>query len=89
MPKKSASIVLASLRGSTLRRSPSEVENTGGDFPSAKTHSTGNRPTQSAVGTSSPLRWLRPWLGQGAFQGEEAILADSGREGEISARVGG
>ena len=37
-------------------------------------------------------RWLaeelRPCLGQGASQGEEAVLADSGREGEISARVG-
>ncbi len=32
-------------------------------------------------------RSLRPWLGQGAFQGEESALADSGREGEIPARV--
>ena len=31
---------------------------------------------------------LRPCLGQGASQGVEAVLADSGREGEISARVG-
>ena len=31
---------------------------------------------------------LRPGLGQGASQGEEAVLADSGREGEITARVG-
>jgi hypothetical protein len=36
----------------------------------------------------SPLRSLRPCLGQGAFQGEEAVLADSGLEGEVSARVG-
>jgi hypothetical protein len=31
---------------------------------------------------------LRPCLGQGASLGEEAALADSGREGEITARVG-
>jgi hypothetical protein len=36
----------------------------------------------------SPLRSLLPCLGQGAFQGEEAVLADSGWEGEVSARVG-
>ena len=40
---------------------------------------------------SHPLesdRSLRPCLGQGASQGEEAVLADSGREGEITARAG-
>jgi hypothetical protein len=31
---------------------------------------------------------LRPCLGQGASQGEEAVLADSGQEGEIVAGVG-
>ena len=31
---------------------------------------------------------LRPCLGQGASLGEEAVLADSGREGEITAGVG-
>jgi hypothetical protein len=31
---------------------------------------------------------LRPYLGQGASLGEEAVLADSGRGGEVSARVG-
>ena len=31
---------------------------------------------------------LRPCLGQGASQGEESVLADSGRAGEITARVG-
>jgi hypothetical protein len=31
---------------------------------------------------------LRPCLGQGASQGEEAVLADSGREGEVVAGVG-
>ena len=29
-----------------------------------------------------------PRLGQGAFLGEEAVLADSGRAGEVAARVG-
>jgi len=60
MLKKSASGVLASLRGSTLSRSYSEVGNAVGDFPFAKTHCKGERPTQSAVCTSSPLRSLRP-----------------------------
>jgi hypothetical protein len=31
---------------------------------------------------------LRPCLGQGASLGEEAVLADSGRAGEVAARVG-
>ena len=31
---------------------------------------------------------LRPCLGQGASLGEEAVLADSGRAGEVTARVG-
>jgi hypothetical protein len=31
---------------------------------------------------------LRPCLGQGAFQGEEAVLAESGQAGEVNARVG-
>jgi hypothetical protein len=33
-------------------------------------------------------RSLRPCLGQGASLGEEAVLADSGRAGEVAARVG-
>ena len=33
-------------------------------------------------------RVLRPCLGKGASQGEESVLADSGREGEITARAG-
>ena len=55
-----SSFVLASLRGSTLWRGFSEVGSTGGDFPFAKIHSRGERPTRSAVCTSSPLRSLRP-----------------------------
>jgi len=31
---------------------------------------------------------LRPCLGESASLGEEAVLADSGRAGEVSARVG-
>jgi hypothetical protein len=31
---------------------------------------------------------LRPCLGKGASQGEEAVLADSGLAGEVAARVG-
>jgi hypothetical protein len=31
---------------------------------------------------------LQPCLGQGASLGEEAVLADSGRAGEVAARVG-
>ena len=31
---------------------------------------------------------LRPCLGQGASLGEEAVSADSGRAGEVTARVG-
>jgi hypothetical protein len=31
---------------------------------------------------------LRPCLGQGTLQDEESVLADSGREGEITAGVG-
>jgi hypothetical protein len=44
MLKKSASFVLASLRGSTLRRGFSELGSTGGVFPFAKIHPTGERP---------------------------------------------
>jgi hypothetical protein len=60
MLKKSASFVLASLRGSTLRKSFSEVRSTRGDFPFAKIYSQGERSTRSVVYTSSPLRSLRP-----------------------------
>jgi hypothetical protein len=34
------------------------------------------------------LHLLRPCSGQGASQGDESVLADSGRESEITARVG-
>jgi len=80
--------VLTSLRSSTLRRSFSEIGSTGGAFPFAKIHWKGERPTRSAVCTSSPLRSLRHCLGQGVSLGEEAVMADSGRAGEVAARVG-
>jgi hypothetical protein len=60
MLEKSASSVLASFRPSTLTRTPSEVGNPVGAFPFAKTHSRGERPTRSAVCTSSGLHSLRP-----------------------------
>jgi hypothetical protein len=66
MLKKPASGVLASRRGSTLRRSFSEIRSTVGDFPFAKIYWKGERPTRSAVCTSSALRSLRPCLGEGA-----------------------
>ena len=43
-----------------MSRSYSEIGNAVGAFPFAKTHCKGERPTQSAVCTSSPLRSLRP-----------------------------
>ena len=88
MLKKSPSFVLASFSPSTLMRSSSEIGSTAGAFPFAKIHWKGERPTRSAVCTSSGLHSLRPCLGPGASQGEEAVLADSGRKGEISAGVG-
>ena len=63
---KTASGVLAALRGSTLSKSFSEVRNAVGAFPFAKIHSTGEQPTRSAVCTSSSLRLLRLCMGQGA-----------------------
>ena len=60
MLKEAASVVLASFRPSTSRRSFSEVGYAGGAFPFAKTHCKGERPTQSAVCTSSALHSLRP-----------------------------
>ena len=66
MLKNPASIVLASFRPSTLRRSFSEIGNTGGVFPFATIYPMGERPTRGAVCTSPGLRSLRPCLGQGA-----------------------
>jgi len=45
----------------------------------------------STYGTNydSPLRSLRPCLEQGASQGEEAVLANPGREGDIPPGLGG
>ena len=46
------------------------------------------RRTVRPRGYASGLYALRPCLGQGSSLGEEAVLADSGREGEIVAGVG-
>ena len=62
----SPSVVLASFRPSTYQRSFSEVGNAVGVYPLAKTHCKGERPTRSAVCTSSALHSLRPCLGVGA-----------------------
>jgi hypothetical protein len=48
----------------------------------------GDRSTRSTVCTSSVLHSLQPCLRHGASRGEGAILADSGWEGEITARGG-
>ena len=53
MLKQSARFVLGSSKSSTYRLKLSVVGSTGGAFPFAKIHCTGERPTQSAVGTSS------------------------------------
>src|SRR5262249_9556143 len=87
MLKKFASSVLASFRPSTGRRHFSEVGNAKGAFPFAKTHCKGERPTRSAVCISSGLYSLRPCPRNGASLGGESVLADSGRAGEVTARV--
>ena len=43
-----------------------------------------DHPSHPLVSDSS----LRPCLGQGESQGKESVLADSGRAGEITVRVG-
>ena len=62
MLKKAASSVLASFKPSTSL----EIRNHRGAFPFAKIHYKGERPTRSAVCTSSAPHSLRPCLGQGA-----------------------
>ena len=80
--------VLASFRPSTYRRRLPEIGSTGRAFPFAKIRSSSERSIRSEVCTSSVLHSLRPCMGQGASQGEVAVLVDSGRDGEISARAG-
>jgi hypothetical protein len=51
----------------------------------------GENAARSRDHPSHPLKsdnLLRPRLGQGASLGKESVLADSGREGEIAAKVG-
>jgi hypothetical protein len=66
MLKKSASSVLAPFRPSTSRRSSSETGSTDGALPFAEIHWKGERPTQSAVCTSSGLHSLQPCPRNGA-----------------------
>ncbi len=73
--------VLASLRTSM------EGGNAGGVFPFAKIHGIGERPHEVRRSLSG-LHSLRPCLGEGASLGEEDASADSGRAGEVVARVG-
>jgi len=68
MLKKPASGVLTSRRGSTLRRSFSEIGSTRGDFPFAKIYSQGERPTRSAdvpprLFARCGLAWVKARLG--------------------------
>ena len=58
--------VLASFRPSTLNRSSSEAGSNVGAFPFATTHCKGERPTRSAVCTSSALHSLWAWPRNGA-----------------------
>jgi hypothetical protein len=81
------SFVLASLRGSTLSKSFSEVGSAVGAFPFAKTHCKGERHTRSAVYTSSPVHSLRPRLGSGASR-EIDCKAIGGRVGDIDDGAG-
>ena len=60
MLKKSASFVLASFTPSAYQRRFSEVGSAAGAFLFSKTHCKGERPTGSAVCTSSPLHSLGP-----------------------------
>ena len=81
MLKKAASIVLASYTPSTETRPP--------HHSAARTDVVLLiRRTVRPRGYASGLYSLRPCLGQGSSLGEEAVLADSGREGEIVAEVG-
>ena len=77
-----------SVQTSTLGRAGLKIGVAEGVFPFAKIHSRGEWHTRSAVCTSLAPHSLRSCLGQGASLGEEAALADSGREGEITAGVG-
>jgi hypothetical protein len=83
-----ASFVLASFRGAAYGRELSESGVGEGVFPIGKIHVKVERSTRSAVCTFSAIHSLRPCPWNGASQGEEPVLADSGREGEITAGVG-
>jgi len=54
--------------------------------PAAFTHH--SDPPRTAGGFASTLHSLQPSMGQVAFQGTESVLADSGREGELTRQSG-
>jgi outer membrane lipoprotein-sorting protein len=71
--------VLVSHKPSTLRRDFSESGNTVGGLPFAKIHSRGERPTRSAVCTSSALRSLRPcWTNFLSILRDRVLLSRTG-----------
>src|SRR4249920_3654205 len=79
MLKKPVSIVLGSSKSSTGTRPP--------HHSAARTDVVLLiRRTVRPRGCASGLHSLRPCLGQGASLGKEAVLADSGRAGEVAAR---
>ena len=73
MLKKSASIVLASLIGSRLRRGFSEVGSIVGDFPFAKIH-VDDRTAYMKCGLSLLAASLAEALLDGLFEHPEAML---------------
>ena len=79
MLKKSASGVLALLRGSTLRRSFSETGSTVGDFPFAKIHWKGEGPHEvrcipPRLFARCGLAWEKARLGAPGLGGEKSGL---------------
>ena len=72
-----------------LNESFLEIGSTGWAYPFPNIHSSGERPHE--VWDVPPRLFARCGLalGKGAPLDGEAVLADSGREGDIAARVGG
>ena len=66
MLKKTSNVVLGSSKSSTYRLRFSEIGNTGGVFPFAKIHCTGERPHEVRSVPPPGSTRLRPCLGQGA-----------------------
>jgi hypothetical protein len=72
MLKKSASGVLASLKDSTYRLRFAEIGNTGGVFPFAKIHCTGERPHE--VRSVPPRLFARCGLADSLFEHPAVVL---------------